>query len=228
MKKYYLTITYIIFLGLISCSNEETKTQSEVAARPSVPVMVGEVQIGNQILKTENLNTSRYRNGDLIPHVTDREQWRNSTTGAWCYYNNDPANGPIYGKLYNWYAVIDPRGLAPSGWHIPTQTEFQTLITYLGGSVVAGGKLKSRTGWQSPNDGATNITGFTALPGGNRWYNNFLTGGSSAMGTKGSFWSATTVGNTYAYRLDLFEYSPAAPMIQGYRNSGCSVRCIKD
>jgi len=107
MRKYYFTIASILVLaiGITSCSNEENKTQNQVAARPSVPILDTEVRIGNQIWMARNLNVSRYRNGDPIPQVTDPTQWTNLTTGAWCYLNNDPANGRIYGKLYNWYAV---------------------------------------------------------------------------------------------------------------------------
>ena len=229
MRKYYFTIASLLFLtiALSSCSNEENKTQSNVASRSSVPVMTGKVKIGNQIWMTQNLNVSRYRNGDIIPQVTDPGQWRDITTGAWCYYNNDPASGAIYGKLYNWYAVNDSRGLAPAGWHIPSQPEFETLTAYLGGMVFAGSKLKSVTGWQSSNTDATNSTRFTGLPGGRRWYNNFLSGGCSDIGVKGCFWSSSVAGMD-AYRIDLVANASYAATIQTYRNTGCAVRCIKN
>jgi uncharacterized protein (TIGR02145 family) len=99
------------------------------------------VKIGKKIQTTENLNVSRYRNGDIIPEVTDPTQWANLTTGAWCYYNNDPTNGSIYGKLYNWYAVNDPRGLAPEGWHIPSLDESYELVAPIKG----GRRLASST-----------------------------------------------------------------------------------
>src|SRR5690606_33259564 len=111
---------------------------------------------------------------DVIPQVTDPTIWGNLTTGAWCYYNNDPANEIIYGKLYNWYAVNDPRGLAPVGWHIPSDSEWTILTDYLGGFEVAGGKMKETgtTHWANPNIGADNSSGFTGLPGGYRAYNS--------------------------------------------------------
>ncbi|MBL0014028.1 MAG: fibrobacter succinogenes major paralogous domain-containing protein [Flavobacterium sp.] len=143
MKKYYYIILLILFFGLLSCSNEETKTQNQVAARPTVPIQNGEVQIGTQIWMTKNLNVSRYRNGDPIPQVANSAQWANLNTGAWCYYANSTANGPIYGKLYNWYAVNDSRGLAPEGWHIPSDAEWTTLVSFLGFPDVAGGKMKT-------------------------------------------------------------------------------------
>lgn len=133
------------------------------------------VKIGNQVWMAENLNTSHYLNGDSIPQVQDKAEWVALTTGAWCYYQNDAENGKTYGKLYNWYAVNDPRGLAPEGWHIPTDAEWIALIDYLGGTNVAGGKMKQigTVHWISPNLGATNESGFSALPGGlwvERWF----------------------------------------------------------
>jgi uncharacterized protein (TIGR02145 family) len=98
-----------------------------------------------------NLNVSHYRNGDVIPQVTDPTAWSSLTTGAWCYYNNDTANGTVYGKLYNWYAVNDPRGLSPQGWHVPTDAEWTNLTSCLGGESLAGGKMKATTLWDSPN-----------------------------------------------------------------------------
>ena len=188
MKKYYLNIALTLFLAiaLASCSNEETKTQNQVVSRPIVPILDNEVQIGNQIWMTKNLNVSRYRNGDPIPQVTDPIQWNNLTTGAWCYYANNTANGKIYGKLYNWYAVNDPRGLAPIGWHVPSDTEWTILTSSLGGQFVAGGKMKSTTLWNSPNAAATNSSGFFGLPGG-YCYQGF----SFPSGNTGHWWSST-------------------------------------
>jgi uncharacterized protein (TIGR02145 family) len=123
------------------------------------------ISIGTQIWTQSNLNVSRYRNGDIIPQVTNYTQWENLTTGAWCYYANNTANGVVYGKLYNWYAVSDPRGLAPQGWHVPSDAEWRTLTTYLGEDS-AGGKMKSITLWGSFNTGATSSSGFSGFPGG--------------------------------------------------------------
>lgn len=136
------------------------------------------VKIGIQLWMKENLNVSHYRNGDPIPEVKNPTEWINLTTGAWCYYINDSAMGPRYGKLYNWYAVNDPRGLAPTDWHVPSHAEWISLTTYLGGEDVAGGKMKEAgtSHWQSPNAGATNSSGFTALPGGYRLSNGAYNG----------------------------------------------------
>ena len=111
------------------------------------------VTIGSQVWTSSNLNVEIYRNGDVIPQVKDEKAWKELTTGAWCYYNNDPSNGTKYGKLYNWYAVNDPRGLAPKGYHIPTDAEWSTLIDYLGGEDLAVSKMKSLRGWKSITSG---------------------------------------------------------------------------
>lgn len=125
------------------------------------------VIIGTQEWTTKNLNVSKYRNGDIIPEVKDFKKWDSLTTGAWCYYNNDPNNGAIYGKLYNWFAVNDPRGFVPEGYHIPTIGELTILNDYLGGQFLAGGKMKEKgiVHWDSPNKVEVESCGFTALPG---------------------------------------------------------------
>ena len=118
----------------------------------------------------KNLSVARYRNGDKIPQVKTLQLGLGLQLGAWCWYNNDPANDSSYGRLYNYYAVADSRGLAPTGWHIPSDSEWTTLSTFLGGDAVAGGKMKEAgtAHWLDPNTGATNSSGFTALPGGLR------------------------------------------------------------
>jgi uncharacterized protein (TIGR02145 family) len=121
----------------------------------SISVYAQTVTIGSQVWASKNLNVSTYRNGDLIPQVQDKEAWDKLTTGAWCYYDNDESNVTKYGKLYNWYAVNDPRGLAPNGYHIPTDSEWETLISYLGGERVAGTKMKSTKGWKSITSGGS-------------------------------------------------------------------------
>jgi uncharacterized protein (TIGR02145 family) len=173
-----------------------------------------------------NLDVSKYRNGDDIPQVTNPSAWASLTTGAWCYYENNSANGTTYGKLYNWYAVRDPRGLAPVGWHIPTLNEFTTLSNCLGGSTVSGGPLKE-TGtlhWNSPNTGATNSSGFTSLPSGYRTnVGTFSTHGIFAL-----YWSSTSFDATQAYGRRV-RYDMAAFNVLIYTNiGGLAVRCLKD
>lgn len=185
------------------------------------------VTIGTQVWMRKNLDVTTYRNGDPIPEVTDPTKWENLTTGAWCYYNNDPANGEIYGKLYNWYAVNDPRGLAPHGWHVATDAEWKILTNYLGGLSVAGGKLKEAgtVHWDFPNEGATNESGFSALPGGSRSYDYGI---FISIGNGGNWWSATEYVAKFAWARHIFhDYAS----ISGYTNGkehGFSVRCVRD
>jgi uncharacterized protein (TIGR02145 family) len=186
----------------------------------------------------QNLNVSKYSDGTPIPQVTDPTQWANLTTGAWCYYNNDPANAQTYGKLYNWYAVagiFDSASLAnpslrkkltPQGWHIPSHNEWTQLTSCLGGESVAGGKMKS-TGtlvWQTPNTAATNESGFTGLPGGFR-----SDGGPfNSIAQSGIWWSITEQDNTKA--LNRFLGYDLADTYGGgvIKKNGLSVRCLKD
>ena len=211
---------------------------NEVTLAATVNVVPVPITIGTQIWQNANLDVTTYRDGTPIPEVTDQTQWNNLTTGAWCHYNNTTPNGTTYGKLYNWYALAgiddnDPNTpnkiLAPSGWHIPSVWEWYTLSTFLGGESVAGGKMKA-TGtslWQSPNTGATNSSGFTGLPGGNRGFNNmdFL-----ALGTYTSWWSSSP----YQQNLQLIYtcvlgYSDGNVIYQPIgKYYGAYVRCLRD
>jgi clan AA aspartic protease (TIGR02281 family) len=179
------------------------------------------VKIGSQTWSTKNLDVSYYRNGDPIPQVTDPAVWTNLTTGAWCYYENNNENGIVYGKLYNWYAVNDPRGLAPDGYHIPTDFEWTTLTNYLGANSVS--KLKSTSGWN--NDCiATNISGFSALPGGCR-YNN---GKFNDIGTDVSWWSTTEQMNLNAFSRTLYCNLGDLWRFDINKTNGLSIRLVKD
>ena len=189
-------------------------------------------KIGNQWWMAENLKVTRYQNGDSIPNVTDVGQWVNLTAGAYCNYDNDTSNVSTYGRLYNWYAVDDYRNLAPEGWHVPTDEEWQELVDYLGGDAVAGGKLKAKGTiedgdglWYEPNEGATNVSGFSALPGGCRY--SYL-GSFNDVGSFALFWSSTELGSISAWRRDLrFDYSGIRSDYFDKRY-GFSVRCVRD
>ena len=172
------------------------------------------------------MDITTYRDGTTIPQVTDPTQWANLTTGAWCYYNNNPANGNIYGKLYNWYAVNDSRGLAPQGWHIPTDAEWTMLSSFLQGEGVAGGKMKSTgtTLWQSPNAGASNSSGFTGHPGGMRPNNGLFV----SIGQDGNWWSSSESTTINSWGRNLFYYDGAVSRMALTKKYGMSVRYIKD
>nr|MBP6460762.1 hypothetical protein [Crocinitomicaceae bacterium] len=187
------------------------------------------VKIGTQVWTKENLNVSKYRNGDVIPQVTDPTQWINLTTGAWCYYNNDPANETIYGKIYNWYAVNDPRGLAPEGWHVPSDAEWTTITTFLGGETVAGGKLKETgtTHWASPNTDATNSSGFKGTPGGFRDSDN-NNGGFGSYSQGAGWWSSSEYNATRSWDRSLNNTSGYIFKSASSKTRGFPIRCIKD
>jgi uncharacterized protein (TIGR02145 family) len=223
MKKYYFTIITILFFGLISCSDEETKTEKQSAARPTVPLQNGEVQIGNQIWMTKNLNVTRYRNGDPIPQITDPTQWANLTTGAWCYYYHDSSYGMVYGKLYNWYAVNDPRGLAPIGWHMPSDAEWTALTNFLGGENIAGVALKATTYWEAFLEGGNNFSGFTALPGGYVTQNHFWN-----IYERGLWWSSTVNNPQDAWVRVMSFDSNQVRREYLQKNWGMSVRCLRN
>jgi uncharacterized protein (TIGR02145 family) len=176
------------------------------------------VQIGTQTWTTENLKTTKYNDGTPIVNVTDGVAWSNLLTPAYCWYNNDVTNKATFGALYNYYAATDPK-IAPAGWHVPTEAEWQTLVDYLGGAG-SGGKLKevSATSWLDPNTGATNESKFTAKGAGRRIASIF-----EFSKTKAVFWAST---NTTDYIL--FHDQVAVVSTMGSPQTGHSIRLIKD
>ena len=185
----------------------------------------GVVTIGTQKWMTENLKTTKYNDGTEIPLVTDSNAWENLSTPGYCWYHNYEAGYKAFGSLYNWYTVNTGK-LCPSGWHVPSDAEWTTLTTYLGGLDVAGGKLKEEgtAHWRTPNTGATNETGFTALPGGLRFDN----GTFYEIGNAGFHWSTTEWGSDHAWDCLLrYNYSPANIIVH-YKGMGFSVRCLKN
>ncbi|MCX6162340.1 MAG: fibrobacter succinogenes major paralogous domain-containing protein [Ignavibacteriae bacterium] len=182
------------------------------------------VTIGTQEWTAENLNIEHYCNGDPISLVQDASEWKNLNTGACCYYDNKTSNGKIYGKLYNWYAVNDSRGLAPEGWHVPSDEEWTQLIDYLGGEKAAGGKLKATTLWKSLSTGATNSSEFTAFSGGYR----FSIGDFNDVGKYGYFWSASEFNGTLAWFRYLSYVNSGVLRGYGFKKNGLSIRCVKD
>ena len=189
------------------------------------------VRIGTQVWMSRNLNVDHYRNGDSIPEIRDPAVWSNLTTGAWCYYNNDPENGKKYGKLYNWYAVNDSRGLAPEGWHIPSDAEWTVLENYLGGTHEACAKLKSTgtTGkgdglWNMPSPDANNESGFSGIPGGYR----DLNGDYTDLGDDVCWWSSTQRDSTDAWSRNLYYDFTNFIRYSNYMINGFSVRCLRN
>jgi uncharacterized protein (TIGR02145 family) len=196
------------------------------------------VQIGTQCWTQSNLRVSKYRNGSTIPTGLNNSQWGSGTIGAYAVFNNNSTNDSIYGKLYNGQAVIDSRGLCPTGWRIPTASDFNTLIVYLDStadttcqscwqSQFAGGELKALTLWHSPNSGASNSAGFHALPAGAR----DCSGSYISLGTLGAFMTSTNSGGRFANRK-LFSnsagYFAENGNSAGFTCNAFSVRCIKE
>jgi uncharacterized protein (TIGR02145 family) len=183
----------------------------------------------------KNLDVSTYRNGDPIPHVTSALAWPNLTTGAWCWYNNDSATYAVYGKLYNWYAVNDPRGLAPANWHVATDSEWNLMekcldntvdTTFIGWSgTTVGGSLKDLFRWASPNTAAGNNIGFSALPSG---YRLFSDGIFYEVGRLGGWWTANEYNTAFA--LDRAMYYANSKIYRDKKNKvdGFSVRVVRD
>jgi uncharacterized protein (TIGR02145 family) len=240
----YRVYSYNAAGNSLTYSNEITLSTTNTSVTDTDGNTYQLVTICNQLWTKSNLNVSKYTDGTPIPQVTDPTEWANLTTGAWCYYNNDPANGVIYGKLYNWYAVAgiydtasatNPalrKKLAPNGFHIPTLSDLTTLYTCLGGQTLAGGKLKTTgtlqasTGlWNEPNTGATNTTGFNSLPSGER---GSLTTNFYNINVTGSFWRAEEESTYWASVVQLSYISNSAQPSSRYKNYGNSVRCIRD
>lgn len=184
------------------------------------------VPIGSQVWLIENLKTTRYSDNTEIPLVEDNTPWSNLQSHGYCWYNNDSTvNKASYGALYNWYAVSTGK-LCPTGYHVPTDADWTTLTTHLGGEIGAGGMLKESTldYWKTPNTGATNETLFTALPGGNRTE----AGESLTLGSYGYWWSSTSVNQTVAYNRYMYYGSKAVTRSFVSKQYGLSVRCIKN
>ena len=184
------------------------------------------VTIGTQVWMTKNLDVSTFRNGDLIPQAKTNEEWEKAGKEgkpAWCYYKNKKKNGKKYGKLYNWHAVNDSRGLAPTGCHIPTDAEWTILSDYLGGEDAAGKKMKSTSGWGDEGNG-TNSSGFSGLPGGYRFSN----GDYSNVGYYGFWWSGSENDADDAYYRGLFSKLDLLSRYYYGKDRGLSVRCLRD
>ena len=203
--------------------NAESKIEPTVsAAQTGIPT----ITIGYQKWMTRNLNVSTFKNGDVIPQAKTIEEWEAfGKTGepAWCYYDNDPANGDKYGRLYNWYAVNDRRGLAPRGFHVPTDAEWTVITDYLGGADIAGYKMKTRSGWNNEGNG-TNSSGFSGLPGG--WRNSF--GTFLLEGYDGNWWSSSENNTTDAWYRNLDYLDGIVLRHDLHKGNGFSVRCLRD
>lgn len=222
MKKISLILSAVVMTAMMLSSWRGGASKEEGASK--------EVTIGKQVWMTQNLNVDKFRNGDPIPEAKTDEEWRKAGENgepAWCYYNNNPDNGDRYGKLYNWYAVNDPRGLAPEGWKIPSDEEWSRLADFLGGVSVAGTKMKSTDFWadyEGKSGNGTNESGFSGLPGGVR--NDY--GTFNGIGEVGIWWISTELDADNAWNRYLNYFNGVVGRLNFDKKAGFSVRCLRD
>jgi uncharacterized protein (TIGR02145 family) len=183
------------------------------------------IRIGSMIWTGKNLDVAHYRNGDSIPEIKDPQEWAKLKTGAWCYIDNKQENGATYGKLYNWYAVNDPRGLAPEGWHVATDAEWSALEEVFGGMEKAGGALKSSILWREQKSDGNKKSGFEALPAGARRDSD---GDFMQPGEYSRLWSSTESAEKSAWSRSLGYFDTALRRGKVNKHTGFSVRCVKD
>ena len=236
---YHFRVKAVNSLGTSNGSDITFTTFSLVTVTDFDGNIYNTITIGTQLWMAENLKTTNYNDGTAIPNVTDNTAWEHLTTGAYSDYNNTPANSTTYGRLYNWYAVDNNaatkvasnggKNVCPTDWHVPTDAEWTTLTDYLGGVSIAGGKLKETgtTHWQNPNTGATNETGFTALPSGSRADH----GTYYDIELEGYWWSSTyyafSLWPDAYYREVIYNSSLVSRDYLGVEY-GYSVRCLRD
>ena len=195
------------------------------------------VKIGTQEWMAENLIVEHFSNGDIIQAAKTDAEWYKAGDNeepAWCYYDNNSSNGEKYGKLYNFYAVIDPRGLAPDGWHVPTNSGWTLLRDYLsanGNEGTEGDALKSKSGWNDVDDQSGNGTddyGFNGLPGGQRYGVSYSAGSFDDIGNYGHWWSSSQDGPNFAWKRSLLYLNGRVNRGGSRKESGFSVRCLRD
>lgn len=231
-----LSLLLIVLLALISCHKNPTESEQNGIVTGTIRDVEGNIykiiRIGKQWWMAENLRVTQYRNGEWIINVTGSKTWSDLTVGAYCYYDNDFDKAKNYGNLYNWNALVDRRNLAPEGWHIPTDDDWQELVDYLGGETLAGGEMKSVGSienndglWAGSNESGTDEFGFSALPAGYRNQNGLYNGKDSSA----YFWSSTEKGNnTAVYRYLNHDNSTVYRDDSGLKQAGYSIRCVRD
>jgi uncharacterized protein (TIGR02145 family) len=237
MKKNTFILVVMLLLSslLINSCKKDENTNISIIFNPNLTYgsvtdidgnLYKTIVIGTQAWMAENLKTIKYNDGAAIPLVKDNTAWSNLTTPGYCWYNHDEVTyKATYGALYNWYTVNTGK-LCPTGWHVPTDAEWTKLTDYLGGESIAGGKLKEigTTHWLSPNTGATNETGFTALPGGSR----YLSGLFYLIGNYDLLWSSLEVNTGNAWYRYMYNDNSGVGRLDYNKNNGISVRCLRD
>ena len=232
MKKILLGFIGIGLLTFFGCKNDKVNTNTS-STNTNSSILTETTKIGEQEWTTKNLNLDHFQNGDIIQEAKTDSEWEKAGKNkepAWCYYDNNQANGNKYGKLYNFYAVSDPRGLAPKGWHVPTDAEWDVLDDYLtanGHNGTEGIALKSKFGWNDYKGNSGNGTdtyGWLGLPGGSRTnYGNFYT-----IGYHGYWWSSSQSNTSIAWHRNLLNTNVSVNRLDYYKEYGFSVRCLRD
>ncbi len=220
-RQKILVLTAVIVVVFLSagCSIHQKKVVDRDANSYNT------AQIGSMVWTGKNLDVAHYRNGDPIPEIKNPKEWAILTTGAWCYNLNNPDNGKTYGKLYNWYAVNDPRGLAMEGWHVATDAEWSAMSDLLGGTEQAGGAMKATTLWKEQSNGGNRNSGVDALPAGAR---RDTDGNFMPPGQYSRLWSSTESSAKTAWCRSLGYFDAALRRGMASKKTGFSVRCVKD
>ena len=223
--KYYVRAYATNSAGTAYGNEFILKTRSALIVTDLDGNIYNTVTIGTQLWMAENLKTTKYKDNTNIPIVTDDVTWSGTGSSAYCWYNYNVTNKEKYGALYNWYTINSGK-LCPQGWHVPSDPEWTTLTTFLGGELAAGGKLKESgtTNWLSPNSAATNETGFAALPGGA----NSATSSFTSINTNAYFWSSTEYNAGASWPRGIHHDSGEVFRLTAAKKNGMSVRCIKD
>ena len=221
MKKLNLIPSAVVMIAIMvtSCGGNTASKST------TTDTLSNKLHIGKQVWMTKNLDVDKFQNGDVIPEAKTEGEWKaygDAGEAAWCYYDNDRKNGEKYGKLYNWHAVNDSRGLAPKGWHVPTDEEWTILTDYLGGVEKAGAKMKSKNDWFDDGNG-TNSSGFSGLPGGVR-----RSGVFTWIAVHGFWWSSTESATDAAWNHCLYYNTGNLTRNNCIKNYGSSVRCLRD
>ena len=231
MKKILLGFIAISLLTLVGCRTSKRNISATIAVEVSTWKTV---KIGEQEWTTENLNLGHFQNGDIIQEAKTKEEWEKAGKNgepAWCYYCNNSSNGEKYGKMYNWYAVNDRRGLAPNGWHVPTHAEWTVLTDYLTSNGHRGKEaiaLKSKSSWKDKRDGTsgngTDVYGWLGLPGGGRNNDGYF----YFIGGNGSWWSSSQNVTSNAWACGLNGSLDYVAIGNSSKEAGFSVRCLRD
>lgn len=212
---------FVLTISMSSCSKENSKSLNFGSVSDKEGNIYKTIEIGNQTWMAEDLNSTMFSNGDPVANLVDNTEWSSSVSGAYCHIG-----GRYDGKFYNWYAISDPRNLCPTGWHIPDNTDWNTLFEFVGTSGTAAPKLKEVGiyNWNEWKNVNTNETGFSALPTGGR-YNN---GSYNGVGMGVAYWSKTEASSNESYTWKLVVNSTVFENQKRPKDYGFSVRCVKD